>query len=262
MKTSNLGEVALLAVKLSGSASSRCGLALLMSVMWAEHTAAHEIYTRKLCLQTMIDTSAETAEAAFASRGTALKNAREIWQEKAIAQTGDVYSVWLHAEDRQTMCDQVKEAGESRVTHSCRIAATPCRSEWFMLEDKTGIFRVYDHQFVVRGLGMDGTVRLPQVPEVLSSAEDCPDNISVREALKIMFYRDRENYLVLCGTDQQLGLVRVPDGDLLRTGVPYPSGAFRLEPHGEPIGGEYAPSDLDRSPDGHAFDTIPRLTVE
>jgi hypothetical protein len=262
MKTLNSGEVALLAVKLNGSASRRCGLALLMSVMSAEHAAAHEIYTRKLCLQTTIDTSAETAEAPFASRGTALKNAREIWQEKAIAQTGDVYGVWLHAEDRKTMCDQVQEAGGSPRAHSCRITATPCRSEWFMLADKAGTLRVYDYQFVVRGIGLDGTVRLPQVPEVLTSAEDCPDNISVREALKIVFYRDHENYLVLCGTDQQLGLVQVPNGDLLRSGVPYPTGAFRLEPHGEPIDGEYAPSDLDRTPDGHAFDTIPRLTVK
>jgi hypothetical protein len=224
---------------------------------------AHDIATRKLCLDLSISTADATADATFASRGTALRNAMGIWEESALASTSDVYSVWLHSEDRQIVCDRAVNPDGSQGEHICVLAATPCRSEWFLLEAADGSMRVYDYQYVgFEGLELDGSVRLPQATTVLSSAARCPGQIDVREAGRISFYRDEENYLVLCGTDEQLGLMPVPEGDRLATGLRYPAGALRLEPWGEPVGGEYAATDTDRQPGGHLIDGRIRVGME
>lgn len=254
------------------------GAALVcLPLAWAQQSAAHDLTTRKLCLETVI-AAAPAAGETFESRSAAVRHAREAWEANALAEVGVVFSAWDHSEDQRSLCGEVPALAGAAAGHQCEVSASPCRSEWFAVDDGAGTLRVYSAETAGHGgVEMDGTARLPEVPPTLASADACPDlshaghahrhahdagHAHAADHVDLAFYRDDENYLVLCGTEQQLGLVEVGERDRLGSNIPYPARAFRLEPGGTPIGGVYAATDVDHAAGGHAFGSRPVVAIE
>ena len=157
---------------------------------------------------------------------------------------------------QRVQCDRGAGADGSE-SFRCILSGTPCRGDWFAVEDERGI-RVYDatHQGEL-GLDLDGTARLGEARYLGSSAAACPTEHRAHSAGddhhdSPSFYIDSENYLASCGSPEQLGLVPVGEFDFLgEEQLSYPQGALRLDPAGIPIHGEYADADTDRMPQGH-----------
>ena len=109
--------------------------------------------------------------------------------------------------------------------------------DMFISRDDAGAYRVYGPD------NMEGTELL--MGENGAAPTDCPDG---------SYYRNADNFIIGCGTEDPLGVGPIEEGAMMQSGDPFPAGASRLMPNGQPFSesNENTGTDIPNAGDGAA----------
>ena len=92
------------------------------------------------------------------------------------------------------------------------------QSEMYLNREESGTYRIFGPD------NTEGTELL--VGENGASPADCPEG---------SFYRNADNMIAGCGTDEVFGVAPIEEGTMMSSGQAYPKTSFWLQPNGQPI---------------------------
>ncbi len=93
--------------------------------------------------------------------------------------------------------------------------------DMFVNRDEAGMYRIYGPD------NMEGTELL--MGENGAAPADCPEG---------SFYRNADNMIVACGTDETFGVGPFEEGAMMSSGDPFPENSMMLSATGQPLPGE------------------------